>query len=487
MTTHLYHGVWQTGQGQQITSIDPDRGDTIWQGSAARQAEVDSAVDSARSGFEHWSSTSLEDRIAVLEQYQKILTARKQDLADLITREAGKAKWESATEAATMIGKVQLSINAYHERTGSKQNDSGAIKTHLEHRPHGVLVVLGPYNFPGHLPNGHIVPALLAGNSIIFKPSEQTPAVGELMVKCLIEAGVPSGVINLLQGAGETGMLLSQHAGIDGLLFTGSSHTGAAIHKQFGGQPGKMLALEMGGNNPLIVHKVNNIKAAVFHTLQSAYITAGQRCTCARRLILVKDDAGQQFIDALVDAINKLSIDLPSLQENVFYGPVISNHVADQLLNAEQQMRQSGAHSLVAMQRLYPDKPVLRPGLIDVTAMPFREDQEHFGPLLQLIWVDTLEQAIDEANNTRFGLAAGMLTDDDEAWQQYYSQARCGILNRNRPTTGASGAAPFGGTGASGNHRPSAFYAADYCAYPTASMSQDLVELPDNLGVGIEL
>ncbi|MEM7360609.1 MAG: succinylglutamate-semialdehyde dehydrogenase [Pseudomonadota bacterium] len=490
-TTHYYAGQWHASPtdaaDSDIISVNPATEEQLWHGQAADAGQIDAAIDAAREAFKSWSRTSIEERTAMMRRYQEILKARKDELAQAISDETGKQLWESKTEAATMIGKVDLSIAAYEQRTGTQAKDLNGINTVLTHRPHGVLLVLGPYNFPGHLPNGHIVPALLAGNVILFKPSEITPLVGQKLIECLVEAGLPAGVVSLLQGGGNTGALLSGHADIDGVLFTGSSRTGAALHKQFAGQPQKLLALEMGGNNPLIFHQVDDIKAAVYHTIQSAFITSGQRCTCARRLIVVDDEAGREFVAQLSRAIGNIKAAMPNDDPEAFIGPVVSNHVADQLMQAQQTMLDSGATALVAMRRDDPATPLLTPGLLDVTEQQSREDEEYFGPLLQLIWVENFDSAIEQANDTRFGLAAGILTDDDELWQEFYLRAHAGILNRNRPTTGASGGAPFGGVGASGNHRPSAFYAADYCAYPMATMSDDRATLPETLSTGITL
>jgi len=487
-TTHYYAGAWHSGNSNiEITSINPASNEPLWSGKAASENDVDRAVAAAQTAFKSWSRTAFDERVKIVRKYQEILKDRQDQLAQIISDETGKQLWESKTEAATMIGKVDLSIAAHEQRTGTIAKQLNGINTVLTHRPHGVLVVLGPYNFPGHLPNGHIVPALLAGNVILFKPSEQTPLVGQTMVEYLIEASMPAGVVSLLQGDGSTGALLSGHPDINGLLFTGSSTTGAALHKQFAGQPDKLLALEMGGNNPLIFHQVEDIKGAVYQTLQSAYITSGQRCTCARRLIVVNDEQGHAFVDQLLAAINDIDVAMPKDDPAAFMGPVISNTVATQLMAAQAALIERGAKALVAMQRPNADLPLLRPGLLDVTDVTEIEDEELFGPLLQLYWVDNFEDAIQQANNTRFGLAAGILTDNDDLWQQFYLSANAGILNRNRPTTGASGGAPFGGVGASGNHRPSAFYAADYCAYPMATMSDERVTLPSTLATGIKL
>ena len=487
MKTHYFNNQWHAGSGAELSATSPTTNQVIWQGKAAGQAEVDAAFAAARGGFNSWSRLPYEEREAYLKKYQDVLKSRQDELAAAIAADVGKPLWEAKTEAGAMVGKVDLSITAYQQRTGTTVNKGAAFTTALTHRPHGVMVVLGPYNFPGHLPNGHIVPALLAGNTIIHKPSEYTPLVGQLMVECFEQAGLPAGVVNLTQGDGSTGMMLTQHAEVDGVLFTGSTRTGIALHKQFAGQPGKMLALEMGGNNPLIVHKSNDHKAAIFHTIQSAFITSGQRCTCSRRLIVIDDAEGHKFVDALSSSLGGITAALPQDNDNAFMGPVVHNRIADQLMAAQEQLINDGAIPLVKMGRPNPDFALLTPGLLDVSAVANIEDEELFGPMLQLYWAKDMDHAIELANNTRFGLSAGMFTDNDDVWDDFYTRIRAGIVNRNRPLTGASGGAPFGGIGASGNHRASAFYAADYCAYPMASMLDDVATLPENLGPGLTL
>ena len=255
MNTHYIAGQWQPGQGESLQSLDPVSQAVLWQGQGATAAQVDAAVAAARGAFSLWAAHSLDGRIAVLERFAACLKSRADEVARAIGEETGKPLWEAATEVNSMVGKVAISIQSYRERTGEKSGPLGDATAVLRHKPHGVVAVFGPYNFPGHLPNGHIVPALLAGNCVLFKPSELTPKVAELTVKCWIEAGLPEGVLSLLQGGRETGVALAGHPGIDGLFFTGSSRTGNLLHTQFAGRPDKILALEMGGNNPLIVDK----------------------------------------------------------------------------------------------------------------------------------------------------------------------------------------------------------------------------------------
>ncbi len=486
--THLIDNQWLTGNGPTFNSLNPANNDILWQGQGADSQQIDDAITAARAAFLAWSLTSYSDRLAVVKAFQTQLKEHAKEIAIAIAQETGKPLWETRTEAAAMAGKIDLSAKAYEERTGvvSKPAPAGT-QAWLRHRPHGVVAVFGPYNFPGHLPNGHIVPALLAGNTVVFKPSEQTPMVAELTVKCWLNAGLPAGVINLVQGARETGIALANHNGIDGLFFTGSSSTGMLLHKQYAGRPDKILALEMGGNNPLIVSQVADTRAAVHEIIQSAYISAGQRCTCARRLYIPKGAQGDHLVEMLVTAIGKIRVGFYDAEPAPFMGSVISSTAAQQLLTAQQDLIKQGAKSLVTMRLLTANTGLLSPGLVDVTNAKDLPDEEYFGPLLTLTRYDNFDQAITMANNTSFGLSAGLLSDSRKEYDYFLPRIRAGIVNWNKQITGASGAAPFGGVGASGNHRASAFYAADYCAYPVASIEADVLTMPQQLSPGLDL
>lgn len=488
MTHSLFiNGAWQAGSGTEFDSINPVTQHSVWHGRSATQSDVDSAVESARSAFKPWKKLSVEARINYLKKFTELLTENKEHLANVIGQETGKPLWESRTEIAAMIGKVDISIRAYHERTGTTENAMPDGKAVLRHRPHGVVAVFGPYNFPGHLPNGHIVPALIAGNTVVFKPSEQTPKMAEETVRLWQQAGLPDGVINLVQGAAETGIALANHAGIDGLFFTGSVPTGELLHKQFAGNTAKILALELGGNNPLIVDEDIDEKAAIHHVLFSAYISAGQRCTCARRLFIPEGSFGDAFLEKLIDATLNLSVGRFDDAEQPYMGSVISLQAAQQLLAAQANLESLGGNVLLEMTQVEDNTALLTPGIIDLTDAENIPDTEYFGPLLSVYRYANFSDAIDMANNTRFGLSAGLLSNNASKWQEFSEDIRAGIVNWNKPITGASSSAPFGGVGASGNHRPSAFYAADYCAYPVASMEAETLQLPATLSPGMKL
>lgn len=487
MSTHYIAGQWLAGRGEPLQSLDPVSQAVVWQGRGADAAQVDAAVTAARQAFSAWAGQSLDSRIAVLERFAVYLKDRAQQLAQAIGEETGKPLWEAATEVNSMMGKVAISIQSYRERTGEKSGTLGDATAVLRHKPHGVVAVFGPYNFPGHLPNGHIVPALLAGNCVLFKPSELTPKVAELTLHCWIEAGLPEGVLSLLQGGRETGVALAGHPGIDGLFFTGSSRTGNLLHAQFAGRPDKILALEMGGNNPLIVDQVADVDAAVYTIVQSAFISAGQRCTCARRLLVPQGQWGDALLARLVQVAGQLRVGRFDEQPAPFMGSVISLQAAAQLMQAQQDLLAGGATALLAMTQPQASSALLTPGILDVSAVAERPDEEFFGPLLQVIRYDSFESAIAEANATAYGLAAGLLSDSRARFEQFWLHSRAGIVNWNKPLTGAASTAPFGGIGASGNHRASAYYAADYCAYPVAGLESESLTLPATLTPGVTL
>lgn len=352
-----------------MKSTNPITGATVWEGAAASAPGVTAAVSKAREAFHDFSLTPLTDRIAMMERWAEAVTARKEEIARAISDEIGKPMWEARTEAGAMAAKVGHSIRAQAERAGSSATDAMS----MDHRPHGVMAVFGPFNFPGHLPNGHIVPALLAGNTVVFKPSELAPSLGCIFQDLGQAAGLPEGVLNIVQGGRETGAALLD-ADINGLLFTGSAATGTFFHKHFAGRPNVILALEMGGNNPLIIHDAQDVEAAADIATVSAFISAGQRCSCARRLILPTGPFGDAVLEHIQDKITSMKIGAPD--EDVFIGSVVSEEAATAAVEFEAELREQGGHSLVPLER---DGAFLRPGLMDVTHAK-APDEEIFAP-----------------------------------------------------------------------------------------------------------
>lgn len=492
---------WVEGEGQSFQSLDPGTQNVLWQGKEASEKQIQNAISAASSALKEWSSLTLEERSHFLEAFNQEIEEHKPLLIHTLSQENGKPLWESENEINGLLGKLSISIQSYHERCASHKkdhkeqkadNDSHFTESSLiYHKPHGVVAVFAPFNFPLHIATGHMIPALLAGNTVILKPSELTPLVSEYLIQCYERARFPKGVVNLIQGGPGVGKILANHPELNGLFFTGSAKAGQSLRESFSKTPAKILALELGGNNPLIVHQMNpnTIEAAVLYTIQSAFITAGQRCTCSRRLIVVQDKKTEasleKYIQQLILAMSKIKVGYFSDNPTPFMGPVISIQAAQKILEAYKKLLDQGAIPLYPLKLLQPETAWLSPGLLDVTSVKDRKDEEIFGPLLQLIRVNSFEEALLEANNTEYGLAAGIFTEDKSYFELFKNDIKAGIITWNKPTTGALSRLPFGGIGSSGNFRPSAFYAADYCAYPMSSIEASSLSLPSTLLPGL--
>ena len=481
---HFIAGEWREGNGPRLTKYSPEDQQILWQASSADAEDVEAACDAAREAFPRWSRLPAEDRMAIVARFAAALAEAKEELATLIAQETSKPLWESRTEVQAMIGKAAISQEAWAQRTGFREVSLPDGKAQLRHKPHGVMAVFGPYNFPGHLPNGHIMPALIAGNTLVFKPSELTPATAELTVRLWQQAGLPDGVLNLVQGGKETGKALLEDPQLDGVLFTGSAAAGFHFHRYLAGQPEKMLALEMGGNNALIVDDYRDRDAAVQLIIQSAFISAGQRCTCARRLLVKRGAAGDALLARLAEASAQIRVGAWNAEPQPFMGGVISLQAAQAMLAAQARLLALGGRPLLTLRQPEAQSTRLTPGIIDITGID-APDEEYFGPLLSVVRYETFDEAIQLANSTRYGLAVGLISPDAARFEQLTEAARAGIVNWNRPLTGASSNAPFGGIGASGNHRPSAYYAADYCAWPMASLTSEALTLPATPSPGL--
>jgi succinylglutamic semialdehyde dehydrogenase len=450
----------------ELVSWEPANGVEMWRGPLG---DVEELVARARRAAPAWAAQPLSTRMELVRRFANEVRKEAEPLAALIARETGKPLWEAHAEIEVVLAKVELSIRAYADRTSQRRLDSGLQGTvSVRHKPHGVLAVLGPYNFPAHLPNAHIVPALIAGNAVIFKPSEKAPATGEALTRCFHRAGIPAAVMQLCVGGPAEGQKLVAHPDIDGVLFTGSASTGIGINRKLAARPDKLVALEMGGNNPLVVWDTPKLTDAAALVVQSAFASAGQRCTAARRLI-VKDTMYDALLTEVKALADRLIYGAPFDSPSPFMGPLIDNEAADGLSDSFVYLLSHGGRAIKHLVRPDESLPFLSPSIIDVTAMADRPDVELFGPILQVIRVSDFDEAIAEANATRFGLVSALVGGTPQEYNHFWAHARAGIVNWNRPTIAPPQAAPVGGIGLSGNHRPSGSYAADYCAYPVTS------------------
>ena len=483
---HYINGIWVDGEGEPFVAINPADSSIIWHGANATEAEIEAATDAAHRALPFWAELSFDDRKEYLKNFGNLIQEKREHLTKLIALDAGKPLWEAATEVNSVIGKINLSIKSYETRTNAQQTENSEVTSSLSYKPHGVIAVLGPFNFPAHLSNSHIIPALLAGNTVVYKPSELTPLVAQFIIECFHEIKLPKGVLNCVQGNAKSAQILLKQD-IQGVFFTGSYNTGVKINKFFSDKPEVILALEMGGNNPLIIDEIKNIKAAIYQTVMSTYITAGQRCTCARRLLIPNNKLGEQFLKEFINTTKNIEVGPYTNKPEPFMGPVISYEHALLHLKAQSELITAGGKALIPMKLQKENTGLLSPGIIDMSSVSSPKDEEIFAPLVQIYRYDNFEHAIKLANQTKYGLSAGLISDNLNNYKKFHSEVRAGLINWNRPTTGAAGDLPFGGIGRSGNHRPSAYFAADYCAYPIASLAEPNLDLPTQLLGGINL
>lgn len=476
----LIAGEWRALDGSALESRNPARpASVVWSGSPRREHVAD-AVAAARAAFPAWRALPQTRRNAMLRRFQTIAAARADELALLIRDEVGKPLWDARAEASLLANKVDITLD--DSATGPFRRVSGFdlklgdTKVGLaRYKPHGVMGVVGPFNFPAHLPNGHIVPALSMGNTIVFKPSDKAPATGQLLASLFHEAltaeGAPPGVFNLVHGAADVAAALVNHDDLDGILFTGSWPVGRRIMESNLDRPGRVLALEMGGNNPAVILPDADLRQAVIECVRCAFITAGQRCTCTRRVI-VHEAVADRVIAGIIRAASELAVGDPASDSPPFMGPVISAAARDHALAQVAGLARDGATVLLQPSAFDGGTGgyYLTPGVVKERRFALANDFEIFGPVLRVSVATTLDDAIAQANATGFGLAASIFTRDAAAADRFLSECRAGCVNVNTGTAGASSKLPFGGLGRSGNHRPAGAFSLDYCAYPVAAM-----------------
>ncbi len=432
---------------------------------------VHEAIEAARRAFPAWRRLGEGGRRALLRKYQDRVRHHREAIAETIAREVGKPLWDARGEAAALASKVDLMLGEGAAWTRDRRVDDlpGAIRF----RPHGVMAVIGPFNFPAHLPNGQIVPALLHGNTVVFKPSEKTPNAAVWMARCFDEAGFPPGVVNVVQGGATSAEALVSHDDVDGILFTGSLAVGQKILAANAHRPGRLIALELGGKNATIVLDDADLARAANQIAFAAYASAGQRCTATSR-VFVATPVAEALVEALATAARSLTVGYP-LDEGVFMGPLITEASRRELLAAQERARAAGfeavvsggAHEVPGHRGWY-----VRPSLHLAPAPDIRVEgythDELFGPDIAVYPVDGLDQAVALANDTDYGLSCAVFTASEERFERAADELRVGVLHWNQSSAGASGRLPFGGVKSSGNHRPAGILAGLLCAWPQA-------------------
>jgi succinylglutamic semialdehyde dehydrogenase len=479
---HWIAGAWEPVSEPRAQIADPTHvvrsanpahpSETVWMGLCDPEA-ADRAVAAARGAWRAWRDAGLEARKSVLLAWQSVTQGNLERIARCITREMGKTLAESRLEAKALGEKVAVTLDPVSQSRvhGYEIPIAPTRRGVCAFRPHGVMAVIAPFNFPAHLANGHFVPALLAGNTVVLKPSERAPAVGQLLAELSAEAGFPPGVFNVVQGGAATAARLVAHADVDGILFTGSWPVGRRILEANIDRPGRIIALEMGGSNAAVVCEDCDLRQAVIECARASFATTGQRCTCTRRIV-VHASVADRFVAALGRAASTLVIGPGDAEEPVFMGPLVTESAMETALQFQRDRARAGGRVVLQSTRLDREGWFVTPGIIELDRFSRDTDAEVFAPIVQVAVADSDEDLVEQANATAFGLAASVFTGDRARWMRIARDLRAGCINWNTGTAGASSKLPFGGLGLSGNHRPAAAFSVDYCAYPVAHMEE---------------
>ncbi len=455
----------------------------------AKYSHVERAVQAARDAYLPWARLGVDGRREHILRLKEVFISRAGELAEIISRETGKPLWETKGEAAALANKIDITLNFSLKLVAEEEVKDAlpGVSGFIRHKPRGVMSVIGPFNFPAHLPNGHIIPALITGNTIVFKPSDKTPATGQWMAQCFEQAQLPPGVFNLIQGQVETGKRLVTHDDVDGVLFTGSYEVGLKIKQDTLTHHRKILALEMGGKNATVVWDDADLKKAVYESLVGSFMSSGQRCSCTSRIILHKK-IRDQFVDQFYANAKKIKIG--HWKEPVFMGPLISADSVEKFIRYQEIAKREGAESLMRGKALQLDHDghYVTPSINLVQKFDPKsvyQKSEIFGPNVAIFTVEDFEEALTINNSSGFGLVMALFTKDRALYEKALIEAQVGVLNLNRTTNGASSRLPFGGMNKSGNDRPSAHYAVQYTTVPVASLEDNTGFTAGALPVGL--
>lgn len=470
------NGTWMPvdrADGEFKSTSPADLADEIMKVSF-RHDRVEEAMKAAKKAYLPWAQLTMDQRKAHLLKLKDVFDQHAEQMAQLIARDSGKPLWDSMGEAKNLGNKIDITVNHSIKLVADDvvQNALPQVTGMIRHKSRGVMAVIGPFNFPAHLPNGHIIPALLMGNTVVFKPSEQTPAVGQFYAELVEKAGFPPGVFNMVQGDGETGRKMVLHEDTDGILFTGSYEVGLKIKQETMTHYWKILALEMGGKNATVVWEDADMDKAVYESLVGAYMSTGQRCSGTSRIV-VHDKIADEFTERFYQAAKKLSIGHWS--ENPFMGPLINQGAVDKYVRYQEIANRENCESLMRGKTLdlkhkgfYVTPSIHLVKKFDPNSV--YQKSEIFGPNVGIVRSSDFDETLKIVNSTGYGLAMAIFTKNKELYEKALLEARVGLLNWNRTTNGASSKLPFGGMGKSGNDRPSAHYAIQYCSVPVASL-----------------
>ncbi|KXK24587.1 MAG: Aldehyde Dehydrogenase [Chloroflexi bacterium OLB15] len=444
-------GRWvDSSSGETFNSINPATEEVLATAPNSNSHDVESAVQAAKAAFKEWRLVPAPRRGEVLYKVAQILEARKEALSSVMTQEMGKVITEArgdvqeAIDMAYFMGGEGRRMHGYTAPVEMPNKFGMALR-----EPVGVVGLITPWNFPVAVPSWKMLPALVAGNAVIWKPSEETPYTAAEFVKVFEEAGLPAGVLNLIAGAGAAGSALVQHPGVRVISFTGSTDTGTKVYTAAAAL-GKKVALEMGGKNAIIVMDDANLELAVQAITWSAYGTTGQRCTATSRLIVQRGIAAK-LIEALVAKAETLKLGY-GVENGIEVGPLVNQKALDKVEKYVAIGREEGARVAIGGARAGEQGFFYQPTLFAGVTREMRIAREEiFGPVLSVIEVDTLEEAIEVNNEVAYGLSSSIFTENVNAAFRAIRDLTTGIVYINHGTTGAEIQFPFGGTRGTGN------------------------------------
>ncbi|SDF94580.1 aldehyde dehydrogenase (NAD+) [Halorientalis regularis] len=463
---HYVDGEWIESGGERFESVDPATGESLGEFYRGTPAEVERAVTAATEAFPAWRDLSYVDRAEHLWEVFHELRDRHAELGEVVTRECGKEISEGKADVTEAWHMVEWAAgNARHPHGDVVPSEIASKDSYMRRSPRGVVGCITPWNFPVAIPFWHMAVALVEGNTVVWKPAEQTPWCGQVIAEMLDDAGVPDGVFNMVQGFGEAGNAIVEDDRVDTVLFTGSAEVGHSIADKLGGEPGREVALEMGGKNAIVITEEADIDVAVHSAVMSAFKTTGQRCVSAERLI-VHDAVYDEFKRRFVDLAEDVAVGDP-LDESTFMGPVVDESQVEKSHEYNRLAREEGVDVLVDRSELadgeIPDGsddgywvgPFVYETEYDPEMRCLKE--EVFGPHVALLpYSGDIERAVEIHNDVPYGLAGAIVSENYRQLNYYRDHGEVGLAYANLPCIGAEVQLPFGGVKKSGKGAPSA-------------------------------
>ncbi|MFC7133840.1 MULTISPECIES: aldehyde dehydrogenase family protein [Salinibaculum] len=491
-------GEWRDGHGEETFESDnPATGETLAEFVRGTEADVAAATAAAADAFEEWRALSYVDRAEYLWDIFHELRDRHQELGAVVTRECGKEISEGKADVTEAWHMVEWAAgNARHPHGDVVPSEIAAKDSYMRRKPRGVVGCITPWNFPVAIPFWHMAVSLVEGNTVVWKPAEQTPWCGQIVAEMFDDAGIPDGVFNLVQGFGDAGAAIVESDDVDTVMFTGSAEVGHQVAKTVASQPQKNTSCEMGGKNAIVVTGEADLDIALHSAVMSSFKTTGQRCVSSERLI-VHEDVYDEFKREFVDLAERVAVGDP-LDEETFMGPLVDEEQIEKFGRYNDLARTEGANVLVDREELddseipagHEDGHWVGPFVYEIDYDPdlrcLRE--EVFGPHVALVeYSGGIERAVEIHNDVAYGLAGAVVSEDYREINYYRDRAEVGLAYANLPCIGAEVQLPFGGVKKSGSGAPHAREAIETVTERTAwtlNNSED-IEMAQGLSADI--